>query len=71
MLRTFFFLIVLCLTPAVGTNATAEAPAGPKVYLPENVFVFEPVPDGVEVVHDFIVTNQGDQPLEIGSIKSG
>jgi len=71
MLRTLLFLILFGISASFGHTATVETATGPKVYLPENLFVFQPVPEGVEVVHDFVLFNRGDQPLELSSIKSG
>ncbi len=39
--------------------------AAPKLFMPERRFVFEPVPDGSVLHHDYILKNQGDEPLEI------
>ncbi len=70
MLRTLFLLILICLSVNSGL-AAADSPLGPKTYLPENRFMFEPVLEGAEVVHDFVIHNQGDEPLDILDIKSG
>ena len=55
----------------LGHSATTDARTGPKAYLPESVFEFKPVPEGVEVVHEFVVHNRGDEPLAILKVKSG
>lgn len=71
MLRTLLLLIVFCLAPNLGQTASTATPAGPKVELPETIFEFPPVPEGVPVVHDFVVHNRGDQPLNILNVKAG
>ncbi len=43
----------------------APCHAGPRLFMPHRSFTFEPVPDGAVVTHDYIVKNQGDEPLEI------
>jgi hypothetical protein len=71
MLRTLLLLTLFGLSASFGHAATAETETGPKMYLPENLFVFPPVPEGTEVVHDFVLFNHGDQPLELSNVKSG
>jgi hypothetical protein len=67
-----FLLTLICLAPNFGhTTSAADTRIGPKAYLPENIFEFEPVLEGVAVVHDFILHNQGDEPLDILRVKSG
>jgi hypothetical protein len=42
----------------------------PAVVLPARGFEFEPVPDGVEVRHDFVLQNKGNAPLIISRVKT-
>jgi hypothetical protein len=51
---------------AVKTDAKA-----PSVFLPVKSWEFEPVVDGVEVVHDFVVQNKGTAALNIERVKTG
>ena len=39
--------------------------------LQESVYQFEPVVEGTQVTHEFILCNQGDEPLKIFHVKSG
>ena len=71
MLRTLFLLALICLFPNLGQTATSASPTGPKAYLSENVFEFQPVVEGTEVVHEFVLFNKGDAPLDIMNVKSG
>lgn len=71
MLRTLLLLTFLCMAPSLGHSATTASPTGPKLELPESVYEFPPVPEGVPVVHDFILHNRGDQPLDILNVKAG
>jgi hypothetical protein len=65
--------------PAPETEAQAEAkPApteekakGPSAQLVETLFEFEPVAEGVEVTHDYLVRNTGTEPLDIEKVKTG
>ncbi len=59
------FLSTVCCWSAEGSQE------GPQAYLPETVFEFDPVVDGTEIVHEFILQNRGDAPLEILKIESG
>lgn len=61
--------ILLFLGCILGSGSLALA--GPRVVLPENSYDFSPALEGSEVSHDFIVKNQGDEPLKILKINSG
>jgi hypothetical protein len=65
-----FCFIFIMLTPvfALAENTPTQ---GPAVFLPEEVFEFEPVLEGAEVIHEFAILNQGDELLEILKIQSG
>lgn len=71
MLRTMLVFTLICLLPGLGQTATTDQRTGPKAYLPENVYEFAPVMEGLQVVHEFVVHNKGDEPLNILNIKSG
>ncbi len=43
----------------------------PSIFLPVSQWEFEPVVDGSAVVHDFVVQNKGDAPLNISKVKTG
>ncbi len=49
-------------------NAAAEMPA---VVVPELKHEFEPVVDGTQITHDFVVKNTGEGPLAIAQVKTG
>jgi hypothetical protein len=53
--------------------AQPNPPAGdlPEAYFPQRAFEFEPVIDGVKVIHDFLVVNRGAAPLLIENVKTG
>lgn len=53
---------------AASDGATAGQPA---VALPEVKFEFEPVVDGTEITHDFLIRNSGTAPLAIQQVKTG
>ena len=54
-----------------GPLAPAEGALGPKIVLQEYIYNFGEVLEGAVVDHAFKVFNQGDQILEIKSVKPG
>ncbi len=44
------FLTLLCLVPNLGHTTTTTTGSGPKVYVPGNVYEFEPVLEGSIVI---------------------
>ena len=43
----------------------------PAVFFPETDYAFDPVVDGVSVIHDFVVYNKGDGLLKIERVRTG
>ncbi len=71
MLRALLVFTMICLSPNLGHTATTDVKAGPKAYLPENIYEFQPAIEGTEIVHEFVLFNKGDAPLDILKVKSG
>jgi hypothetical protein len=71
MLRIILLLTCLSLSPGFVFAGTVDSKTGPKAVLAETVFEFEPVFEGTQVAHDFILYNKGDEPLRILKVKSG
>ncbi len=63
-------LLLLLLVPALGFG-NEKLNLQPKACLPESVFTFQPVVEGNQVVHEFIIRNQGEASLNILDLKSG
>ena len=42
----------------------------PSAYFPETHYQFTSVPEGTEIVHDFVVQNRGDAPLSIDNVRT-
>ena len=64
------FVIAGCLVfwaagPAV---AGQEASGAPSAYLPKMHYESEPVLDGTDIIHDFILQNKGTEPLKIENV---
>ncbi len=56
------------------TNVFAEKPEDekmPEAYFPENSFTFEKILEGTDVIHDFVIKNNGNAPLAIEKVRSG
>lgn len=72
MLRKSFFLIIvrMMLVPIYG-SAVDRSAKGPQAFLPEPTHEFQPVVEGDQVVHEFILHNRGDETLQIIKIASG
>lgn len=69
--------VIACLVCAgaaqAQTAATARgaSKAEASVFFPRKAFEFEPVIEGVKVVHDFEVLNKGSAPLLINDVRTG
>jgi hypothetical protein len=67
----------LCLAGSGSDAAQSDSdpsttPAkAPSAFLPVTQWEFEPVVDGASVVHDFVIRNKGDAPLNISRVKTG
>lgn len=71
MNRFFVSVITLHLLLFSGAIHVAPTAAGPRAILPETVFEFGTVVEGTEVAHDFVILNDGDEPLQINQVLSG
>lgn len=73
----FFIAMALCagftvpLAAADKTAPVSGSAGSPAIFFPEKVFEFQPVVDGVKVVHDFVVMNKGTTLLLIENVRTG
>jgi hypothetical protein len=73
----FFIAIALCAGFTVPPSASGQSTplpgsaGSPAVFFTEKVFEFQPVVDGVKVVHDFVVMNKGTTLLLIENVRTG
>jgi len=65
----FLSLILLVGLSVVSYGGVEEGQA--KAVIGKNVFEFKPVLDGAEVIHDFVIQNNGKATLEIEKIETG
>jgi hypothetical protein len=75
---TVILAIVILLLSGFGSYAdqsggdqSTNSEKGPSIFLPVSQWEFEPVVDGSSVVHDFVIQNKGDAPLNITKVKTG
>ncbi len=65
-------ILLLCLAvipfAAIAEEKTAE---NLSYAVPETQFTFQPVVEGTEVVHDFVIQNKGTDVLSILNVKTG
>lgn len=64
-------LLLVVLVSAGAADLQARSGEEPEIFVPETRYSFEPVPEGAEVSHDFVIHNKGDAPLKINRVKSG
>ena len=66
------WFLMICLV-AFPISSVAEDKAGESLSyaLPEAQFTFQPVVDGTEVIHDFVIQNKGTDVLSILNVKTG
>jgi|SaaInl8_200m_RNA_FD_contig_51_1221306_length_4222_multi_4_in_0_out_0_1 hypothetical protein len=65
--HAFCKISVLFCIIFIGTAACA---AKPELFLTEPVYKFEPVIEGIELTHDFVIQNLGEEPLNILDVKT-
>ncbi len=64
-----FILCLLFLWPFQCLADGNKNKATPLTFLPEPIFKFKPVVEGTVILHDFILQNDGKEPLIIESVK--
>lgn len=56
---------------AISFGTENHSPNSPSASFPDSRFEFKPVVAGVDVTHSFVVKNNGSEPLQIASVKTG
>lgn len=67
----FFLLFFLILNLNASLKAEDNVNTYPSAYLPVNNYEFDPVLEGDEIAHYFIIQNKGTAPLNIEKVKTG
>ncbi len=57
-------MVSLWLSPAIAADA-------PEAVVPNAVFQFDPVVEGMMVTHDFVIQNKGQAELNITKVRTG
>lgn len=66
------YCLMICLVAIpLASGAEDKADATLSYALPETQFTFQPVIEGTEVVHDFVIQNKGTDALSILNVKTG
>lgn len=68
---TLAVVFILLLAGAQVLQAEETAPAQPAALLPEPSHVFDTIPEGIDVFHDFPIRNTGTAVLKIEKVKTG
>ena len=55
---------------ANGVSFGAEGDAAASVFFPETRYEFSPVLEDAKVVHDFVIQNKGNAPLQVQRVKT-
>jgi len=66
----WFLLICLVVLP-IASGAEDKVSEALSYAVPEMQFTFQPVVEGTEIVHDFVILNKGTDVLSILNVKTG
>jgi len=70
-LKIIIILTVIILLIGNTIGAKNNTPVSPSALIGQTIYEFEPVVDGAEVVHDFVIQNKGEATLEIQKVITG
>ena len=71
MKKLFAIVIGFCFVALWGNIALCVDDRGPRMTVEEREFDFKEVKEGTTLEHAFIITNKGNEPLEIISVRPG
>jgi hypothetical protein len=71
MKKLFILIIPLFLTALLPAATSAQTASGPKMVIEEKGFDFKEVQEGKIVEHAFKVLNEGNQLLQIRTVRPG
>jgi len=66
-----WFLMICLVALPIASGAEDKAGENLSYALPEMQFTFQPVVEGTEVVHDFVILNKGTDVLSVLNVKTG
>jgi len=68
MKKINIFLLMLFVVFCLVHQGMAQEKTKPEVKIDYPVFTFESVPEGVHVLHEFVIKNKGDTLLRIENV---
>ena len=68
MKKINIILLILFIAFCLVHQGMAQEKAKPEVKIDHPVFTFESVPEGVHVLHEFVIKNKGDALLRIENV---
>jgi len=69
---TVFFLMLCIIFFETGAFGGVEPKSQqPSAVAPESKYTFDPVIEGTEIAHDFVIQNKGGALLKIEKVKTG
>jgi hypothetical protein len=66
-----WFLMICLVALPIASGAEDRADENLSFAVPETQFTFQPVVEGTEVVHDFVILNKGTDVLSVLNVKTG
>ena len=69
--KLFILFAVAIIFAGNAFGADDETSASPVALIAKPVYEFEPVVDGTQVMHDYVIQNKGAGILEIQKVKTG
>ena len=66
-----WFLMICLVALPIASSAEDKAGEDLSYAVPETQFTFQPVVEGTEVVHDFVILNKGTDVLSVLNVKTG
>ena len=70
-IKIFIMLTVAILLAGNAIGAEEKSPASPSAFIAQPEYTFDPVADGIQVMHDYVIQNKGSETLEIQKVKTG
>ena len=68
--RIFVIIAIAFFLASTTIGAENNLSAKPSVLVPQSQYNFEPVVDGTQVIHDYVIQNKGATTLEIQKVKT-
>jgi hypothetical protein len=62
-------LLLLVFTLTASADDTGP-PQAPQAFLPQNIWEFDTVVEGSEIVHEFAIQNKGTRDLDIARVRT-